>query len=70
MKQNKMINKRKKNITQLIRTVLKSNHKNHQSVNFFKTGYTSIYCSQIEHMSYNLILQQNLMSLITILSWD
>jgi hypothetical protein len=27
MKQNKMINKRKKNITQLIRTVLKSNHK-------------------------------------------
>jgi len=26
-----------------------------KSVNFFKTGHTSIYCSKIEHMSYNLI---------------
>jgi hypothetical protein len=30
-----------------------------KSVNFFKTGYASIYCSQIEHMFYNLIFTTN-----------
>jgi len=44
-----------------------------KSINCSKTGFTSITCSKIEHIPYNLIFRtkfNDFSILITIISWD